>query len=204
MLRWAIDANPSQRGGEDANLEILHAGARWDYVRLRLRDPSGRGIVRDYVRHPGSVVVVPLLEDPGVAPEAQRLVLIRNHRPSVRRWLLEFPAGTLDKPGEPEGDAALRELEEETGFRARQSRRVGTIFTSPGLTDERMGVWAAWGLEAVGQRLEAGEQIRVEAMGWPEVLAQVDSGELQDAKSLAALVLVERAIGRGEFKPTRP
>jgi ADP-ribose pyrophosphatase len=115
-------------------------------------------------------------------------VLIRNWRPSAGRELLELPAGTLE-PGEAPRECAIRELEEETGYRAARLEPLAEFFTSPGICTERMYGFVARELTRTQQQLDAGEQIRVEPMPPDKVLQQLKSGTLEDGKSIAVLAL---------------
>jgi len=166
-----------------ANDELIHRGRRFDFVVRRERLPDGSELEREIVRHPGAVVILGLAEG-GV-------VMIRNHRAAVDRELWELPAGTLEPREAPEKTAA-RELEEETGYRPGRVERLGEFYTTPGLTDELMRAFVATDLEAVGQKLEAGERIEAEVLPSARVMELVDAGELMDGKSLAALWLAQR------------
>ena len=168
----------------------IHRGTVFAVERLSFRDDAGREIVRDVVRHPGAVTVIPVLDD-------GRLVMIRNWRVAVGAWLDEFCAGKLE-PGEDPALAAARELEEETGHSASTIRHVGTFFTSPGFADERMHVFEARGLVPVPQRLEAGEQIEVVLRTEAELEAMVRDGTMVDGKTLGAFTLWK--LGAGEVR----
>lgn len=167
-----------------------HTGHIFDVQVLSWTDEHGRHLQRDVVRHPGAVLIVPVLD-------RDRLVLIRNHRVAVDQTLLEFPAGTLEPP-EPPAQAAARELEEETGYHARSIAALGEFYTSPGLTDELMHTFVAEELTEVGQRLEAGEQIEVQIVSRAEALAMVDDGRIRDGKTIAALFMWDRIRDRGD------
>jgi ADP-ribose pyrophosphatase len=173
---------------------LIHRGKKFDLEMVRVAMPSGRTVEREVVRHPGAVCIVPVLE-PGPVP-APRLVMIRNRRFALGVELLEFPAGTLE-PGEDPVQCAARELIEETGYRAERIQPLGTFFTTPGMTDERMHAYAASGLAPVGQDLEEDEQIRVEVVDASWALAAVDRGDLMDAKSIVSLFL---ALRRGVLR----
>ncbi|MBX3402181.1 MAG: NUDIX hydrolase [Phycisphaeraceae bacterium] len=162
----------------------IHKGRKFDFEILTVRQ-RGRETQRENVHHPGAVVVVPVLDD-------GRIVLIRNHRVSVGERLWECCAGTMEPPEPPETCAA-RELVEETGYRAATIVPLGWFYTTPGLTDERMHAFIARGLSHVGQDLEDDESIEVVALPVAQVLTMIDSGELRDAKSMAAILLAERA-----------
>jgi ADP-ribose pyrophosphatase len=151
---------------------------------LDLTDEGGRSYRREVVRHPGAVVIVPVLS-------GDRLAMIRNYRIAPDQRLWELPAGKLE-PGEDPQHTAGRELEEETGYRARNLRKLGEFYTSPGFADELIRVYAADAADEVGQRLEPGEDIELEILPRQQVLAMVDSGEIRDAKTIAALFLWER------------
>jgi ADP-ribose pyrophosphatase len=164
------------------NQKTLHSGVKFDYVELSLRNPqTGATHQRQFVRHPGAVVVVPVLDD-------GRLVLIRNHRAAVNQWLIELPAGTLE-PGEDPVRCGARELVEETGYEAGEVKLLGQFFTSPGLSDELMRVVGARGLRLVGQKLEADECIEVSPTGVGATLEMIAAGHIADAKTIAGLML---------------
>jgi ADP-ribose pyrophosphatase len=168
---------------------LLVHGAKFDYERVTVQTPRGT-LTREVVRHPGAVVILPVLRS---GAEPPKVVLIRNWRISVEQELYELPAGTIEPAEEPRVCAA-RELEEETGYRAATLTPLGRFYTSPGLSDELMWAYFAEGLELVGQRLEPDEQLTVHPVGLDRALAMIDSGELADGKSILTLLLA-RARG---------
>jgi ADP-ribose pyrophosphatase len=139
---------------------------------------------RAIVRHPGAVVVLPVVD-------TERICLIRNFRASVDAELIELPAGTLE-PGEDPEVAAHRELAEETGYRAERIERLRAFYPSPGILDEKMVLFLATGLTPGPPRREPGEQIQNLIVSWKQALEMVDSGSIQDAKTLIGLLLVDR------------
>ena len=149
--------------------------------RVEWTDPSGRALSRHIVRHPGAVTVVPELAD-------GRLVMIRNWRVSVQRWLLEFCAGKLEA-GEAPLAAAARELEEETGYRAGNVAPIGKYLTSPGFADERMHAFVARDLRPVPRNLQPGERIEVELHAPDAIARMISDGSIEDGKSIAAFAL---------------
>jgi len=163
---------------------VLHKGKKFDFESVSVRQPSGEMMQREIVRHPGAVVVVPILDD-------GRIVMIRNFRISVEERLWECCAGTLEPPEAP-AVCAGRELIEETGYRAGRIEPLGWFYTTPGLTDEKMHAFVAGGLVHVGQDLEDDETIEVEAIAAVKVLDMIDSGEIRDGKTIAAVLITER------------
>jgi ADP-ribose pyrophosphatase len=160
-------------------------GEVFDVDRVEWTDASGRALVRHIVRHPGAVTVVPVLDD-------GRLVMIRNWRVSVERWLLEFCAGKLERGEEPAA-AAARELVEETGHRAAMIRPLGTYLTSPGFADERMHAFEATGLVEVPRSLQPGERIEVVLHTPDELERLIGQGAVEDGKTITAFALWKAA-----------
>jgi len=186
--------NESTRPAADPDSPIvsdrcLRKGAKFDFHVLQVRLSDGTIAEREVVRHPGAVTMVPILESAKSNPS---VVMIRNHRLSLDRPILECPAGTLE-PGEAPGPAATRETEEETGYRPATVVEVGRFNTSPGMTDELMYVFVAKGLTPTAQRLEADESIERVVMPIKDVWDAFRSGELHDGKSIAALMYAASA-----------
>ena len=149
--------------------------------------PNGHTVPLDIVRHPGASAVVPFESESDV-------LLLRQYRHAAGGTIWEVPAGKLD--GETPELCAARELEEEAGRRAGRLVALATIWTTPGFTDERIHLFAAFDLESVPHRREADEVIEVVRMSLDEALALVWSGELADAKSALALLHAARHLGR--------
>jgi ADP-ribose pyrophosphatase len=129
---------------------------------------------------------LPLLDD-------GRVCLVRNYRVAVEQTLVELPAGTLDRD-EPPVATAARELSEETGYTAGRIEPFAQFFMSPGILNERMHVFVASGLAPGTAALEAGEEIETFIVPWEEALAMVEDGRIQDAKTVAAILLYDRRI----------
>lgn len=155
---------------------------------LTLRTPSGDERTKPVVRHPGSVVIVPVLEQPGRSP---KVILVRNERHALGARLDELPAGGIDE-GETAAEAAERELREETGYEATSLYELGGFHTSPGMTDEFMRAFVAVGLRQVGQDLEEDEALVVRVVPSGELLGGIDRGEIRDMKTIAATLLAVR------------
>jgi ADP-ribose pyrophosphatase len=158
-------------------------------VRLDLEDvrlPNGNVVTLEIVRHPGAAAVVPV-DDDGQA------VLVRQYRHATGSWLLEVPAGKLDRPGEPPEDCARREVEEETGYRAGSLEPLGWIWTTPGFSDEKIWLFLARDLTRTRAALEPDEVLTVTRLPLEEAARMALEGEIQDAKSVCALLRAARA-----------
>jgi ADP-ribose pyrophosphatase len=168
---------------------LLHRGwieLRRDEVTL----PDGSAATREYLRHDGAVAVVPLLEgvDDGTA---LRLVLVRQYRYPLARVLLEFPAGKLE-PGEAQLACAKRELQEETGYLAREWAYGGEIHNAAAYSSESIWIWFARGLVPGPARPDAGEFVETVTLPQAELEALADRGELTDVKTQIGLAWLQR------------
>lgn len=155
---------------------------RWDYERVRAEPKDGPAFERDIIRHPGAVIILPVL----AGPQGPSIVLIRNWRLSLETWLWELPAGTLE-PGEDPREAAPRELAEETGYHAATWAPLCRFHTSPGLSDEVMHAFVASDLAPGPTNLQPDERASVHVRSWTDTLALIDRGELTDAKSILVI-----------------
>ena len=164
--------------------EQMFRGALLDVRRDRARLPDGTEAVREYVVHPGAVLVVPILDD-------GRFVLERQFRYPHNRTFIEFPAGKLD-PGESALDTALRELVEEAGYRALHWTRLGVVHPVIAYSTESIEIYAARRLTDVGARLDTGEFLEVLHWTRDELACAVDDDRVTDAKTVAALAMHER------------
>ncbi len=152
---------------------------RCDEVRL----PNGKTAQREYIVHPGAVMVIPMLDD-------GRLVVERQYRHPLSRVVLEFPAGKID-PGEDTLVCGARELAEETGYRAAEWARAGILHNAIAYSTEGIEVWFARGLSMGERRLDDGEFLDVSSATLDELLAQAAGGELTDAKTLIGLLWLQ-------------
>lgn len=154
---------------------------RWLAVRVdKLRFPSGHEATHDVVEHAGGVTLLPIDDDGNV-------LFVRQYRHAIGRVLLELPAGTLDDGEDPE-TCAQRELQEETGYRAEKVERLGGFYSAPGYCTEYLPTYLCTGLHE--SRLEGDEDsIEVVPIPLADALAMAARGEIEDAKTLAALLL---------------
>lgn len=171
--------------------KVIYEGKKFNVELLTLAGDGGATREMAVVRHCGACAILPILKE-ATADEPATIVMIRNQRPAVGTSLWEIPAGTID-PGEAPITCAGRELIEETGYEAATLESFGRFYTTPGLTDEVMHVFIARQLTHVGQDLDEGEHIEVYEMAADEVLAMIDDGRLQDAKSVIPIVRAHAA-----------
>ena len=184
------DPRPA-RGGEDDTLaeeriggEQVYAGALLDVRRDRARLPDGGEAVREYIVHPGAVLIVPVMDD-------GRFVVERQFRYPHNRTFLEFPAGKLD-PGESALATGMRELLEETGYAASVWTRLGIIHPVISYSTEAIELYAARGLAHVGAKLDPGEFLEIVECTEAELYVAIDEARVTDAKTIAALAMYAR------------
>jgi ADP-ribose pyrophosphatase len=159
--------------------ELVFDGALLKVHRDRVRLPDGGESRREYIRHPGAVVIVATLPD-------GRLIFERQFRYPLRRAFLELPAGKIDA-GEPILACAQRELREETGYVAAEWRHVGVMHPCIGYSDERIEIFFATGLSHVGHAWDHGEFLELLTLSVEEVETSIHQGTITDGKTIAAL-----------------
>ena len=151
------------------------------YVREeKWRGPGGSRFQRHTVVHPGAVAILPF-------DASGRVLMIRQFRPAANDWMLEIPAGTLEK-GEVPLDCAKRELIEEIGFAARKWKKLGAVFTAPGFCTEKIHLYKAWDLNAAFAEQDEDEHIELAAMTMAGVRRAIKQGRICDAKTMSALM----------------
>ena len=148
--------------------------------------PDGSTATREYVKHPGAVVVVPMLDD-------GRVVMERQFRYPVGRVMMEFPAGKLDA-GEDPLICGKRELLEETGYTAREWARAGQMHLAIAYSTEVIHIYFARGLQGGERKLDHGEFLDVFTATPQQLLAWSRDGELTDAKTLTCLVWLQNVL----------
>jgi len=163
--------------------EIMYKGRAFVVRRDNLRIPDNRTINYDLIEHHGSVILVPI-------DEQGQVYFVRQYRHAAGQELLELPAGTLE-PGEAPEACAAREVREETGMAAANLKEIGGFYLAPGYSTEFMHVFLATGLSHNPLKADEDEFLSVEILPFAEALKMAQSGHLPDAKSLAALLLVQ-------------
>jgi ADP-ribose diphosphatase len=171
----------------------VYAGRYMVFETDRIVRADGSESTRDIVVHPGAVVVAPLLADGG-------LLFVTQYRVPCGGTMLELPAGTLDlHDGSVEDplSAAHRELEEETGYRAGSMERLGGFWSAPGFSTEYLTLYLATDLSpATEARLDPDEDenLRLSTLHWRDAVAAVEAGVIEDAKSIAGVLMLARRL----------
>jgi len=158
---------------------VLHKGNRFNVHLMQLEGRDGNTYEREVIRHPGAVVLVPMLDPDTV-------VLIENTRPTVNQTLLELPAGTMEWDEPPES-TAVRELAEETGYRAESFTLLHEFYSAPGISDELMYLYVAEGLSSGQHAREAVENIENRVATREEIVRWIEQGRIRDGKTLIGL-----------------
>jgi ADP-ribose pyrophosphatase len=170
-----------------AEKKVVFQGRIFTVSVDRVTYPDGRTVNMEVVRHPGSVVLIP-------TPAPARIILVRQYRYAVDKWLWELPAGTLEPHEEPEA-AALRECHEEIGKVASQAQHLVTFYPSPGFCDETMNFFLMTGLrdrrpdEPVAA-LDPDELLNVKEFSVAEARQMIRKGEILDMKTALGLTLI--------------
>jgi ADP-ribose pyrophosphatase len=168
--------------GKILDSRIVYKGGHIQVREDRVIEPAGHEVVREIVLHPGAVCVV-------ARPNPDDVILIRQYRHATGRELVEIPAGTLHV-GEDPRECAIRELEEEAGYRAANMVERGRFWTTPGFTTEFMYLYEATNLTKTQTNPDDDEVIEVDIVSRSKALQMVDDGQIQDAKSILGLLRV--------------
>ena len=176
---------------------VIHRGRFINFRIDTIEDPQGKRHTREVVEHPGAVCVIPLLGDD--------VLMVRQWRTPVEQVVLELPAGTLDlaEDGsiEDPGEAAPRELREETGYQAEHWRALGRFWTGPGFTQEEMHLYLATDLRPLDEYRgpDVDEYLDLVRMPWRQAVAEAEAGRMRDAKTLVGLLWLARLADHGEL-----
>ena len=165
--------------------ETIYRGRIISLIRETM-DVQGRRIIRETIRHPGAVVIVPLLD-------RAHIILVKQYRRAVDRMLLELPAGTLE-PGEQRAQCARRELEEETGWQAGSLRRIAQFYAAPGFMSEQLTLFLAQQLRRSHAHPEPDECVTPLVLSFREALAKIRSGAICDAKTIIGVLFAQKAL----------
>lgn len=148
---------------------------------------NGIKTYREYVSHPGAVAALPFLN-------SSEIILVKQYRYSVGEFLLEIPAGTMEKGETPE-DCITRELQEEISYIPGKLENLGWIYLTPGYSNEKIHLFKATDLKVGGEKAEEDENIEVVKIKLEEALSKIDSGEIKDGKTIIAILShINRAV----------
>jgi ADP-ribose pyrophosphatase len=166
--------------------DIAYDGSFLKVARDQVRLPDGANAQREYILHPGAVVILPLFDD-------GRVLLERQFRYPLGQVFIEFPAGKID-PGEQTLACAKRELQEETGYTATDWRFVSTIHNAIAYSDEHLDLFLARGLTAGPAKLDEGEFLELFTATVPEMLGMIRSGQITDVKTIIGAFWLEKIL----------
>jgi ADP-ribose pyrophosphatase len=171
---------------------VVHEGRIITLTRAGFVDPDGTAFERDVVRHPGAVAMVAITD-------SDRVILVRQYRPAVDRWLLEIPAGTCDVEGEPGEVTARRELAEEVGHAATTLTLLTRCAITPGFCDEYSSIYLCTGLSPVPVDRQGTEErfMTIEEVPLSRFDGMVDSGAVVDATTILGVGLARRRLRAG-------
>lgn len=161
--------------------DLVAHGAIIDYYQDTMLIPNGNTVKWDFIKHNGAAAVVPVDSE-------GRLIMVRQYRNALERYTLEIPAGGLKDPSEPTKEAAGRELAEETGYRAENLELLITICTTVAFCNEKIDIYLATGLQPGEQNLDEDEYVQYEAYTLEELSEKIYAGEIQDSKTVAAIL----------------
>jgi nudix-type nucleoside diphosphatase (YffH/AdpP family) len=166
---------------ETITSEQIYQGRAFSVRRDQVRLPNGRVTQLDIVEHVGAVTIIPL-------DEQKHILFVRQYRHAAGRFLLELPAGTLEKDEPPE-ECAHREIREETGMAAEQLQKIGEFFLAPGYSTEFMHIYLATELHSDPLPVDQDEILSLVPLDVEQAYQHIFDGEIKDAKSIAALLL---------------
>jgi ADP-ribose pyrophosphatase len=171
--------------------EVVYDGHFLKVQRDTVRLPDGKTSQREYIKHPGAVVILPVFDDGTV-------LLERQYRYPLDRVFIEFPAGKID-PNEAPLDCAKRELQEETGYTATEWKFVCTIHNAIAYSNEHLDIFLARGLTAGESKLDDGEFLETFKSTVPEMLNWVREGKITDVKTVIGTFWLEKILS-GQWK----
>ena len=183
----SLDPGPPERLAEETlESRLAYSGQFLRVYEDTVRCPDGHVAPREYLRHPGAVMVVPLLDD-------GRLVLERQFRYPLRRTFIEFPAGKID-PGEGILACAQRELREETGYTAREWTYLGGFHNAIGYCDEKIEIYLARGLAFDATVDNDGEVLEIFTATLDDVLGGIAAGTVTDVKTIVGAYWLQQHL----------
>lgn len=167
--------------------DVIYRGKVFNTLVDQIEYNSGNKAIREVAEHPGGAVVVPVTDD-------GKIIMVTQHRFPVDQVLLELPAGKLSK-GEDPLICAVRELEEETGYRSKKVTPLGSIYTTPGYSTEKLWIYLAKDLKPGDHNREEGEfGMQVFEYSLKEVEEKIYNGEIVDGKTICGIFLARNSL----------
>jgi ADP-ribose pyrophosphatase len=174
--------------------KVSYEGPLFRVLSEQIREPNGKQVNRDIIRHNGSVVILAL--DKGKSKKDPLVLIERQYRHAAQQYLYEVPAGKMEA-GEDHLEAAKRELLEETGYQAKKWTKLVKYFASPGFLGEWMQVFLAEDLTAGKAQPEEDESFELQFVPLSEMLRLIDAGKVRDGKTLISVMVYTRLRGHG-------
>ena len=169
--------------------ENIYDGTLLHVKKDKVELPNGDISYREWIKHPGASAVIPVTDN-------NEIILVRQYRYPIQALTMEIPAGKLDVAGEDPLECAKRELEEETGYSAQEYQFLTKLATTVGFSDEFIYIYAARGLKAGQQHTDEDEFINVVTVPLAKAVEMVHSGEIQDGKSVVAILMLQNMLAK--------
>lgn len=174
---------------ERVERKLMYQGSILDVYRDHMKFSNGNTEEWDYIHHKGAAAVVPVTDE-------GKIIMVRQYRNALDRFTLEIPAGALDHADEPGITCAFRELEEETGYRTEHLEWLVTLRTTVAFCDEKIEIYVAENLIPSKQHLDPNEFVNVEEYTLDELKEKIFSGEIEDSKTVSAILAYESKYRR--------
>lgn len=167
--------------------DLVQEGNIIDFYKDTIEVEGGKIVKFDYIHHKGASAMVPVRED-------GRIILVRQYRNAIDQYTLELPAGSLN-PGEDNVTCAIRECEEETGYKAGEVFHLLDLYTTVAFSNEKICIYYTTGITPSKQNLDEDEFVTAEAYSLEELVAMILDGRIVDAKTIAGILAYKTKLG---------
>lgn len=167
-------------------IDTVYNGKIFNIQKRTIKLQSGKKIQREIIKHPGSVAIIPFLDN-------ETIILIEQYRNAIEKAILEIPAGTLEINEKPI-ECARRELLEETGYLAKNFRKLLVGYTTPGYSDEKMHFYVATDLTFKKKNLDEDENIKTKMIKLDEINQMIKNGEIMDLKTICGISMIKSEL----------